>query len=98
MTRKPERIDVFKLTQDDWYPAYQLAGWFRGKKGTRLVTVSFIEMINGGGWRVCVWGGDDYGLERDLDDWGEAIELFDEVIRQEFVNQQWLRDQGFQHA
>lgn len=92
-----ERISVFKLTQDDWHPAYQLAGWYRGKKGMRLVEVSFLELLDGQ-WRVCIWGADDDGLEQDFTDQGAAYEIFEYVINQEYVNKQWLIDRHFVHV
>ena len=94
-----ERTDVFKLTQDDWYPAYRLAGYYKGRKNVKLVTVSFSELTTGE-WRVMVWGADDDGLEIDFQpsQGGAAVELFDDVIRQEYVNKEWLKDQGFIRA
>ena len=91
------RVEVFKLTEDDWHPAYRLASWFGGRPGTKLVTVACVEMTNGES-RVCVWGSDDDGLEKDLPDLASAGALFDYVIRQKYVNKQWLRDIGFVQA
>ncbi|MCA9495832.1 MAG: hypothetical protein KC589_02730 [Nanoarchaeota archaeon] len=56
-----KRIDVFKKTSDDWYPNYP----------NDMVKVSFLKLPNilqnsDDEWRVCVWGNDDFGLERDF--------------------------------
>lgn len=92
-----ERISVFKPTQDDWYPAFQLNGWYEGEKDARLVEVSFLKLLDGQ-WRVCVWGADDYGLEQDFTDQGAAYEIFEYVIGQKYVNKQWLIDRHFVEA
>ncbi len=54
-TRTPQRSVVHRPTSDDWCPNLP--------DGT--VKVSFIELFDGC-WRVCVWGGDDTGMERDF--------------------------------
>lgn len=97
------RIDVFKRTEDDWYPAYILKGWYKGKRNPKLVTVSLLQLrayADNDGWRVCVWGGDDTGLERDYlnDDYYSAEELFQHIISLEFVNVDTLKSLGFQPA
>lgn len=53
-TRTPERSDLHRPTSDDWRPNFP--------DGT--VRVSFLELSDGQ-WRVCVWGNDDLGMERD---------------------------------
>jgi len=94
----PNRTEVFKLTQDDWAPSYQLNGPYGGRRDGKLVIVAISELADGT-HRVSVWGADDDGMERDyVNDWGAAIELFDDVIQQEYVNKQWLRGQGFVQA
>jgi hypothetical protein len=92
------RVTVFKPTQDDWHPSYQLAGWYKGKKGVRLVAVTCVDLMVNGIYRVHIWGADDDGLEKDVSDLATARELFDYVIRQKYVNKNWLRDKGFVQA
>jgi len=41
-------------TKENWYPTVE-----------GNVRVSWLGLSNGG-WRVCVWGGDDFGLEKDF--------------------------------
>lgn len=79
------RIDVFKRTNDDWYPPYRLTG----EKEQRLVEVSFMNLSNGE-WRVCAWGGDDMGLERDYSNEGEAFNVFLQIIGKEYVDTRML--------
>jgi hypothetical protein len=52
---KLTREEKFILTSEDWYPTY----------ATGLVRVALLRLSTGQ-WRVCVWGADDFGLERDL--------------------------------
>lgn len=56
------------LTNEDWYPTID------GK-----VTVSLIEWDNGN-CRVCVWGGDDTGMEIDCADLVKARRIFDRIV------------------
>jgi len=93
-----ERISVFKPTPDDWYPPYRLQGKHKGKP-LQLVEVSFLQLIDVADappmWRVNVWGGDDFGMDKDHDHRDVAYELFQEVIRQPEVSQEFLREKGF---
>jgi len=92
-------IDVYKPTHDDWYPSYQVEGW----DNLQLVCVSFIQTgpdpaRGNGQWRVCVWGADDCGMERDYDDRSEAMTMFYRVISWEFVDLTLLLELGFVSA
>jgi hypothetical protein len=92
------RVEVFKRTQDDWYGNYKVAG---DQRVSDLVEVTFMNLYPGSespAWRVCVWGNDDFGLERDFDNEAWAWNIFLQVIGMEFVNQQGLRDLGFVSA
>lgn len=69
----------------------------------KLVEVSFIELEQTHPddlllWRVCAWGDDDMGLEKDFDNRYDAWRCFVKVISMEFVDQQALKDLGFQSA
>lgn len=44
-------------------------------------------------WRVCVWGGDDYGLEFDYTSRLEALEAYDLIT--DYTTQEALRAYGF---
>lgn len=60
-----------------------------------MVQVSIMESSTGR-WRVCVWGGDDFGLELDTDDEHEARRLFDRINH--LVTIADLRSWGFVDA
>lgn len=91
---------VFKATTDDWYPAYKLAGWYKGQEGIKLVEVSLLPLdsypVNV--WRVCAWGADDCGMEKDFTDYDEAQKCFLNVLRLESVDQKDLKDLGFDYC
>jgi hypothetical protein len=88
-------VSVFKLTQDDWYPPYNL-------DGDQVVRVSFLGNISNPDeyptYRVCVWGRDDFGKEYDSDNETEVWCLFLQVIGMEFVDCDELTKLGFVSA
>lgn len=88
------RTEVFKRTDEDWYPCYKLDS---GRES--LVEVIFTQTGPNpplvGQWRVCVWGNDDHGMERDFDDETLAWSVFLQVIGWPVVRHQPLRDLGF---
>jgi hypothetical protein len=83
------KIQVFKRTKDNWHGSYKIAG---DARVSDLVEVSFTQTgpdpKNGKGeFRVCVWGNDDCGMERDFgDDEDKALNMFYQVIGMEYVN------------
>ena len=96
------KVSVFKRTTDDWHPSYQLSGWNKGVEHQKLVDVIFTQTGPNppvdGKWRVCVWGGDDCGLERDFSTESEAWACFLEVIGLEDVTMEALIERGFVSA
>lgn len=92
------RVEVFKSTTDDWYPPYQLQD-----READLVQVSFIKLRPEKSgqqlWRVCVWGADDMGLERDYGSEASAWTAFLQVIGWPDVKQDRLiKELGFYSA
>lgn len=83
------RVDVFKRTDDDWYPSYNLEQWNKGVEKQKLVEVTFCTTGANppydGEWRVCIWGGDDCGLEKDFSDETMAWDCYLQVIGLETV-------------
>jgi hypothetical protein len=71
---------------DDWYPN------FSGD----LVRVSFMPLLTGGKWRVCVWGADDLGMERDFETRLPALECYQNLPK--VLSQKMLKDLGFVRA
>lgn len=74
MSRKEKHHPVVKvretkqiLTNEDWYPTVE------GKVGASLIG------WDNGTWRVCVWGGDDTGMELDTDE-GRARWVFSRIV------------------
>ncbi len=92
-----ETFCVFKRTTDDWYPAYVIKN---DQRVNKLVEVSLLKFALDKGYRVCVWGADDYGLEKDypIEDQEEAKTIFLKVIGLEDVTQNILKDMGFYPA
>lgn len=93
------RVSVFKRTSEDWYPSYSLKEFNRGVPSQRLVEVIFTTTgpapPHNGLWRVCVWGGDDFGMEKDFDKENHAWGCFLQVIGMEEVSQKVLLFEGF---
>ena len=91
-----KKVNVYKTTSDNWHPSFQL------KDGTQLVRVSFTQTgpnpPHNGEWRVCVWGDDDCGMEKDFLEEIAAQAMFLEVIALADVNKQGLKKLGFVSA
>jgi hypothetical protein len=83
------RVEVFKKTHDSWYPEWSLYIGPTDMK-TGLVQVSFLQLSDGM-WRVCCWGADDMGLERDYETEAEAWNVFLQVIGWSDVSQSRLK-------
>lgn len=64
----PHHSETRRPSSDDWHPT--------AEDGT--VQVSFLELSTGQ-WRVCVWGDDDCGMDRDFapDEREAASRLYD---------------------
>ncbi len=91
-----KRVEKMKFTDDDWCPSYE----------HNMVCVSLItdmKEFNGEGvWhRVCVWGEDDCGMEKDFfgeDQRVDAENCFAKVINLQRVNRSDLKAMGFVSA
>lgn len=80
------RSDKWIFTNEDWYPTVE------GR-----VKVSLVELKSAPAkFRVCVWGGDDFGLEKDYESFDEAFIVFDRIVS--LVTQRQLRNWGFGNA
>ncbi len=95
---KPERrrIRAFKPTNDDWYPSYRFDDVYKGEKAAGLVEVSLLDLSNSM-VRVCVWGADDCGMERDYppEEAGAAQAMFLGLLEQKTVDKAFLKKFGF---
>jgi hypothetical protein len=85
------RIVVFKLTDEDWHPSFKI----EGKYGPSVLKVAHHEKSPNGIHRVSVWGGDDFGMEFDTDDYGMAWSVFLRICGMPTVTQQALKNLGF---
>ena len=88
------KIEVFKQTSDDWYPNYIV-----GDGRLQLVRVNILELYEEKSWRVCVWGNDDCGMEKDfINDELTSWRAFAEVISLDDVTKDALTKMGFVQA
>ncbi len=89
-------VEVYKITNDEWYPSFKL------DDGIMLVRVSFLELPTFNNeiklWRVCAWGNDDCGVEKDFESETEAWVCFLEIIGLQAVNSDALFSRGFVSA
>lgn len=88
-------IRCFKLTDDEWWPSYKVDGWHFGVKSQKLVHVSFLQFHDESGWRCCVWGADDFGLDFDSTVRSDVWNMWLLVMAQEKLTVAWLREMGF---
>lgn len=79
--------EIYKPTTDDWYPNFE----------NNTIRISLL-LLNDGTFRVCAWGNDDFGMERDFESLGEADDIFDTIEKYSTVNKQDLYDLGFDIA
>lgn len=93
--------DVFKRTSDNWYGNYKIKN---DARVSDLVEVSFTvtgpdPRHHQGEFRVCVWGNDDCGMEKDFaDDEELAWNCFLQVIGMKDVTKEKLKILGFVSA
>jgi len=80
-----EKQTCFVPTEEDWYPTEN--GQLR---------VSYIPLTDGM-FRVCVWGADDFGMEKDMKDKGEARLLYRKIIKKP-IKRKDLEKLGFVSA
>lgn len=79
---------ALKETYEDWYPP------ITGKKCVRVRLLT----LSDGKTRVCVWGGDDFGMEKDFDDALEAERVFNACLEQDKIHRSFLKKLGFVNA
>lgn len=96
------RIECFKKTSDDWYGNFKIADDVR-HKDKKYVHVSLLSLGPDAiyGHRVCVWGNDDCGMEKDfIEEFTEsqAWELYMDLCCQSVITKDYLISRGFVHA
>ena len=77
----------YVYTTDDWHPTCENSS----------VMVRFIQMLpdSKAGFRIAVWGNDDFGLEKDVASFNEAEALYREITALENLTIQELLDKDF---
>lgn len=70
---------------DNWHPT--------SDEGTVRVSIHHDRLKTKNGWRVAVWGDDDFGMERDGLDITTAFNMFRRI--KDGVTQSDLRKRGF---
>jgi len=90
------RVDVFKRTSGQWYQNYHLDN---DELVDELVEVSFCQTgpcpSENGDWRVCAWGDNGFGIEKDFQEREEAWACFLAVISLDDVTVDRLKELGF---
>jgi hypothetical protein len=91
------RVTIMVKVTDQWFPNFP----------NSMVEVSAMILHDGLTVRVCVWGADDHGMERDVlcSSGGEARRLFrksvdyiEKLKEIEPINQEFLTSEGFRLA
>lgn len=80
-----KRTEIFKLTNDDWYPNYE----------DNRVKLIYNGKLSDGKFRVSCWGNDDFGIDRDFELEQDAINMFNRLEKYLLINHQDLYDLGF---
>lgn len=93
---QPPAIRCYKPTTDDWAGSYRLEA--PGPYTYPMLVVVSLLTLRGGGMRVCVWGNDDTGMERDFDGEFEARAMWNTVLAYECVTMKELARLGFVRA
>lgn len=95
-----QRIEVYKETFDDWCPSYIRSTANYPNDGPKLVQISFMVLpfSDPKQWRVCAWGGDDLGMERDFDTYTAALHIFMKIVSENNISKKFLEDEGFVYA
>lgn len=81
----------YRPTKDNWYPNF--------KNNRVRVTIHTFQKYQGKIWhRVCVWGSDDCGMEKDFHGKKtikQALELYNYLIKSPSVERKTLENLGF---
>lgn len=97
----PDRVSVYKETLDNWCPSYILSTKNYPNNGPLLVKVSWIKLPfykEKQLWRVCIWGGDDLGMEIDFEEESSSLDIFIKVISEPTISFDCLKRLGFVYA
>jgi hypothetical protein len=106
--RIPERQSTLVPTTSNWYPCFDAEGGPAKSGGHVRVTLTELPLKRGGwndvpgagGWRVCAWGADDFGMELDFEPGKrmDALALYKLVTGAGAVTTEDLEELGFKRA
>ncbi len=85
--KNPNKLECFKRTKDDWCPNYK----------KNLVRLFYVPLTDGT-FRVAVWGNDDLGMEFDYQDSRAALNIYEFLSKQKYINFDTCKKLGFYHA
>lgn len=79
--------EKYILTNEDWYPNY-----FENKLRVKICVLTNRKN------RVCIWGADDFGMEKDFPENQkmEALKCFYDI--KDFITEKELKEMGFINA
>lgn len=87
--KKQKHITAYKLTKENWFPSYDAPD-----DQAYLLKVSLMALSDGL-FRVCVWGADDYGMEKDQESLKKAIVLYINLMLLPYIKRNDLVEMGF---
>lgn len=101
--REPSQTRMIP-TREDWHPAIhinaqgqEVFSYLPEAEHCRTFFCLAFHQLGEGLWRVCAWGGDDFGLEKDFADREKALKLY-ESIQPWTTVKTLIGRYGFKHA
>lgn len=94
------RNNKMVVVKDDWYPC------FPDNKVKLSIFIQNSDELDCHFVRICVWGNDDFGLEKDFvsKNWDELVYIYEKWINEIYNNPElesgnitkvWFEDRGF---
>lgn len=95
----PFRMTVYVQVNQNWYGNYHITQDKRYESDL-LIRVSLLELRHPHGWRVCAWGNDDFGMERDYepDQRDQALVLYQQIVSTQMPTQAQMHEWGMIRA
>lgn len=92
-------MTVYVQVCEPWYGNFHISQDKRHEHDL-LIRVSLLELMHPHGWRVCAWGNDDFGMERDYapDQRDQALALYQQIVSTQMPTQAQMREWGMIHA
>lgn len=97
--KKPIKYEFYAPTIDDWYPNF-VGNTVRVSVfplGVTRINIGNIGLHDKVLMRVCIWGGDDDGMEKDWETtWQKAIDFANDIKQP--ISKEELKQLGFNHV